>query len=39
MTSLSKDSFFLPLLLLLAGAAEHCVDAGQDLLHLKGLTI
>lgn len=37
MTSLSKVSFFSPLLLLAAEAAEHRVDAGQHLLHLKGL--
>ena len=37
MTSLSKASFWRPLLLAAGGAPQHSVDAGQDLLHLKGL--
>ena len=34
---LVKGQLFLRLLLLTAGTAEDGVDAGQDLLHLKGL--
>ena len=34
---LIKGQLLISLLLLLAGAAEHRVDAGQDLLHLEGL--
>ncbi len=37
MTSLSKESFCSPALLLPAEPAEHRVNPGQNLFHLKGL--